>query len=283
MQTRTRLNIALTGGLVVIAGLFWLSGNESERAVPLIDLPPRAVTQMAVVVNGEARWRLESQPDGWRLTAPVEAPAKPERVNQMLQLLRAPISRRISVDEVSPARFGLDEPRFVIHANDRSVAVGDSHPTERMQYYRRGDEIVLASELLALQFGRDAESLIDDRLLPPGSAIGHIMYPNHQLGRGNDGRWQVQPGVAEFEDGDAERLARNWTQARAEQVLAWPPSDRVDRNRTITVTLRDGTRRHFYVLPGEGPLELACPETGVRYRMPEGSGQALMPPEAGDA
>lgn len=283
MQTRTRLNIALVGGLAVIAALFWLSGKEAERAIPLIDLPPRAVTQLAVVVDDEARWRLERQPDGWRLTAPVDAPARPERVNQLLQLIRAPIVRRISADQAPPARFGLDSPRFRILANDRELAVGDSHPSERQQYYLRGDEVVLATELLALQFGRDATGLIDDRLLPPDAAVSHIDFPGHRLGRGQDGRWRIEPAVAEFEDGDAEQLLRNWGQARAEQVLAWPEAADFNRARTVTVHFRDGRRRHFHLFDEEGRLSLVCPETGVRYRMPDGSRQALLPPEAGDA
>lgn len=269
---------------MVIAALFWLSGKETERAIPLIDLPPRAVTQLAVVVDGEARWRLERQPDGWRLTVPVDAPARPERVGQLLQLIRAPIVRRISADDAPPARFGLDSPRFRILANDRELAVGDSHPSERQQYYRRGDEVVLATELLALQFGRDATGLIDDRLLPPDTAVSHIDFPGgHRLGRGQDGRWRIEPAVAEYGDGDAEQLLRNWGRARADQVLAWPEAADFDRARTVTVHFSDGRRRHFHLFEEEGGLSLVCPETGVRYRMPDGSRQALLPPEAGDA
>lgn len=283
MQTRSKLNIALIGGLAVVALLFWLAGRDDGGATPLVERPMGAIETLSVRADGRLQWTLEHQADGWRVTAPLAAPARADRVRQLLQLLRAPIGERYSLEQAPPARFGLAEPALTIEVDGEALAVGDGEPVGRQRYVRRGDEVVLVNELVYYQFARGVDALLDNRLLPPDAGIARIRFPDHRLERNEAGRWALTPGAEAFEEGDPERLMENWRQAEARQVLAWPVPVAEPAEPAIVVELSDGRRRHFHrVDEGEG-LTLACPETGLRYRFPAGAAAALLPPEDGDA
>ncbi|MEA5446097.1 DUF4340 domain-containing protein [Gammaproteobacteria bacterium AB-CW1] len=276
MQTRTRLNIALVGGLVVIGLLFWLAGREQAGQAPLLDRDPSAVSQVSVEAEGELRWRMARRDEGWWLEEPESGPADRERVGQLLPLLRAPVHARYPLEEVEPAQFGLDEPVLVIQVDGERLAVGDGEPVNRRRYVQRGnDDIVLVDEIVYFQFDRPGREFLDHRLLPAGAAVEAITFSGHELTRDDEGRWRLEPMPEAYQAEDNERLIENWQAARARKLSGF---DGEADGAAVAVRLVDGRERRFLVLEDEEGLVLASPDTGLRYRFPAREADALLPP-----
>ncbi|MDQ2070493.1 DUF4340 domain-containing protein [Natronospira bacteriovora] len=275
------MNIFLLGGLAVIGLLFWLAMDEEAGDEPLLDIPVGEIREVSARDDGGLLWRLVPTETGWRLTGEMAAPAHPERVRQMLVLLRAPVHGRYSVDDLDPARVGLDQPVLRIEVNGQALTVGDSEPVQRRRYVQRGDEILLVDELVYLQLARSGIVLVDNRLLPGGGPVEAIEFPGQTLARGEAGRWTLTPGgeaVAQLDEDDLARLARNWETAQSREAMGWM-GETVDVP-LIRVHQRDGRTRVFHVVEDSAAaVTLASPETGLRYRFPAGQRPALLLPD----
>ena len=279
MQSRTRLNIALVAGLAVIAVLFWLAAREEAGDRPMLDLESAAVERIQALEGERLHWSLVRDGDDWRIEEPLQAPAHPDRVTMMLQLLRAPVRARYAVEDVELARFGLDEPALTVRVNEHVLILGDGEPVQRRRYVRLGDEVLLVDDIVFHQFNRRAEVLVDNRLLPGGGPVEMIEFGALRLSLDDAGRWGLKPvteGLAHLESDDLARMSRNWMDAQAPETLGWPVPD-LDAP-MIRVRQADGSIRLFYLLESnDGQVTLGSPDTGLRYRFPATQRPALMP------
>jgi|GEM_PF-2662076 len=277
MQSRTRLNIALLGGLIVIGLLFWLSFRDQAGGDPLLDRTVADIEHIEVRVDGMPSWSAQQGESGWQIRTPLIAPAHPERLNSLLSLLRLPVHGRYSVEEVDLARFGLDAPLLEIRVDGETLWVGDEEPVNRRRYVRKGEEVLLLDDIFYFQFDRPPQALVDHRLLPRDSAIKAIDFGRYQLAQVSGGRWDFSGDVPEeMAVGDADQLAGNWREAQAGLVLA-PDPEAPEADGRITVEMADGRERRFDFFLAEDHFILYSPENAVRYRFPMSQRSALIP------
>ena len=258
---------------MVIGALFWFSLHE-EAGDPMLALDPQDLQELRVDADGVARLRLERREGDWHMTHPLAIRADEERLRQLLPLLRAPVRSRYSVDEVDPARFGLDDPVLRLRANGQQILFGDMEGVDRQRYARVGDEILLVDEMVFFQFNRPPEILADHRPLPPGHAIESIEFPGRTLVRDEAGRWQLDPAEG-LEQADAETVAAGWRDARADSVAAWPRP--MESALLIRVHLEDGSTRVFHLLDSDERLLLGDAEHGLLYQFPRAAVGQLLP------
>lgn len=273
MRAKTRLNIALVAGLVVIGALLWL-GLHEDVADPMLELDPENLQELSVDAGGVERLRLERREGDWYLSHPLAIRADEERLRQLLPLLRAPVRNRYSVDEVDPARFGLDDPALRLRANGQEILFGDMEGVDRQRYARVGDEILLVDEMVFFQFNRPPEILADHHPLPPETDIDSIEFPGRTLARDEAGRWQLEPAEG-LEQADAETVAAGWRDARADSVAAWPRP--MEQALLIRVHLEDGSTRVFHLLDSDERVLLGDAEHGLLYQFPRAAVGQLLP------
>jgi hypothetical protein len=110
--------------------------------------------------------RLERVGEQWRLRAPFDFPADSSTVSSTLgSLANLTADRRIAVEEIEPAEYGLDDPAAEVTlemagGGERSIAVGDELPlgSKRALLIDGGDEVIIASGW----FVNDLERKTDD-------------------------------------------------------------------------------------------------------------------------
>lgn len=280
MQSRTKLNFALVGGLAVIAALFWLAAREDAGDRPMLETATADIERIQAWEGDRLHWSLVRDGEQWRIDEPLQAPAHPERVAMILQLLRAPVRGRYAVADVELARFGLDEPALTVRVNGQTLNLGDGEPVQRRRYVQLGDEVLLVDDLVFHQFNRRAEVMVDNRLLPGGGPVEAIEFGPLRLSLDDAGRWSLQPeteALAHLESDDLARMGRNWAEAQAPETLGWPAPD-LDAP-LIRIRQADGSTRLFYLLESNDyEVMLGNPDTALRYRFPANQRPALMPP-----
>jgi hypothetical protein len=121
----------------------------------------------AVEIESESgHVRLEKVGEQWRLRLPLDFPADSSTVSSTLgSLANLTADRRMAVEEIEPAEYGLDDPTAEVTlemagGGERTIAVGDELPlgSKRAILIDGGDEVIIASGW----FVNDLEREIDD-------------------------------------------------------------------------------------------------------------------------
>jgi hypothetical protein len=83
---------------------------------------------------------------GWRITHPVERPARPGRVAQLLALAEAPVAY---CQPLGPrgANFGVERPNAVVQLNDHRIAFGDRDATRKARYAAIDDRVCVVDDV----------------------------------------------------------------------------------------------------------------------------------------
>ena len=138
------LALILLVGLGILTYVAEFRGKEgADKAAAAKERPiaiDRASLKAIRITNGNGELRLEKEGEGWKLTAPIQAPADKDAVEGLINAVEmAHVERRIK-DEGSRKDFGLDPPRATLQietaagGQGETLAVGDSNPIGGTRY-----------------------------------------------------------------------------------------------------------------------------------------------------
>ncbi len=127
---RVNLALAVLAAALLALHLWPGAGQDAAR---LTSVDPAAVQQVRIERADRLEIALERQAVGWRLTHPLEAPALPRRVEQLLAVARAPVHQAFAA-EGGLERYGLTRPAAVLQLDGLRVAFGDRDPSQRRRY-----------------------------------------------------------------------------------------------------------------------------------------------------
>lgn len=223
MNVRTTwLLLLLVLGLGAFIAFFERKSDSTERSRELaqlaLRLQPDAITRVRLV-SPAFTMELAKQGDGWRIMAPLQAPADDSRIEQLLLgLALLPRSHIVTEDQLKrrrqkPEDFGFDQPRWRIATGNRDtesmLLVGRDAPTGESLYLQvtgRNEVIVVPTNLLALL--PISVSDFRDRRLVPGDPedVARLELRSRsgfvQLSRTGSGDWTMVKPVATRTQGD---------------------------------------------------------------------------------
>jgi len=143
------------------------TSDESTAAAEKVLLGFERDDVMGIVIErAEGRVRLEKVGEEWRLREPFDFPADSSVVSSTLgSLTNLTADRRLTVDEVDPAGYGLEQPAVKVtlrmaDGGERVIAVGDELPlgSKRALRVDGSDGVTIA----AGWFASDLEREVDD-------------------------------------------------------------------------------------------------------------------------
>jgi hypothetical protein len=145
--------------IVLLAVDNWPTGGAA--ATPLTDMLPQDIDSLRVERGNRLTLAFERDPQGWRMTHPLQATAEPHRVARLLAVATAPTAHCNPVAD-DAAAFGIASPTAVLQLDDQRLAFGDREATQQARYVRVGDQVCVIDDawfhLLALpasHFARD--------------------------------------------------------------------------------------------------------------------------------
>jgi len=241
--------------MLLAAALLLLALNLLDRGGPdgtAVELPEIAAAPAAEVTRIELsdairKIVLEPGPDGggWRLTAPVEAPADAQMVDALLDAFDAPIPVDVRVDAGNLDTYGLDAGNGVIvelwtggDLPSTSLTVGNPAPGGSSFVRLSGDDAIYRARVgtrdryptkagqwrnrVPLGFARTDVVEVEGRV---GDGATWTLRRGDSPGLGDDGlpvpgRWQLDPDPGWSADHDAIDAALvRAGRARADEVL----------------------------------------------------------------
>jgi len=263
MGRHARITLLLAGVAVLLAllSLWPRSANPPDTQAAITGISSETISRIRIERPGAEAVHMERHTDGWRLTAPLQAPAHPARVNGLLSLLGEPSLSTLAVVVTDLARFQLEPPNVTLYLDDEQFEFGDSTVLDSNRYLRYRDTVHVVADTVYFQFHQDPGFFVDTRLLPPDTKVRELRLPSLTLTRVK-GSWHAEPALPDSDDA-AHDVVREWRSARALTVRRL--EDAPDAA-TVIVETADGTFQ-FQVRSSDTGVILARPALGIQYHL----------------
>lgn len=260
---KRRFPVLLLGiaAIVVLSSLlFDHARHHSPHTHPLFTLAPGAITRL------DARWAsgkhiaLHRGPNGWRISAPVRAPANATRIDAFLDALSEPVARSYSPASVPLTSAGLDPARLILEVNHQRAELGRLNPAGGLRYIRRGRHVFVVADTLLQRLAAGPWQFISTRLVAPGRTITGVSAGNPPTALGPS-------------------AVTAWQNARALNVGP-PPRPTPPVLDHVRLTLAPSAATTGFNVISRRPLKLTRPGSGLVYTFGPAAASHLLPPRA---
>ena len=270
MSPRSGRNFALLILIVALALVAHFRPGKPKEVPPigLLDMDTSGIDRIELL-NPDAIV-LERKAGTWFLTAPMEAPANPLRIEQLLDITKTKSEVRYSMKDLKPTPFGLDKPLAILKLNDQLMTFGATDPLSFRRYVEVGETLHLVSDGFSHHLTAQATDYVQKKLVADGVTIKSLTLPGLKIERAVDGSLLVTPPRSGF---DAKELLSAWESARAIEVQRGDPTM---IGETIRLDLLGGATTEFVVVQKSPELVLLRRDLGLTFLMtPETSKELL--------
>jgi hypothetical protein len=272
MRARRWLNLALAGVVTLLAFFAWRT-PQSPDTYAVSRKTPESVATVRIERPGQASVVLQGQNGAWRMRQPFAARANPERLQRLLDFLRARAERRLPAENL--ARYDLDKPLLTLAFDDERFLFGPTAPLDGRQYVANGAYVYLLDPRLALAaYGRPGD-FADPRLLEDGARVVAIDTATLKARLDAAGHWQLTPANETLSQDRLNRWADAWRLADAIGVEPRPPGKALG---TLRLGLRDGRAIELEILATTPEFVLVRQDEGLAYHFPAQAAASLLAP-----
>ncbi len=262
MNKNNILNLVLFIVVISLASVIYFSEEVSTELDRLSTIDITEISSIEIRHNSNTT-AIEKQADGhWQITRPVNIAANDFRINSVLELLKAPVHSRYSVNEINLASIGLEKPATTIRLNELNIAFGIVNPATELRYLRLGDSIYTIEDiyypLLSSHFG----TLVSLNLLAKDSRIEKLILLNQTISQGEKGFWQSNITIS------ADRINQiidHWQYDQAFGVHSYLEREPLGE---VFIYLQGQPQPISFLITDTDPwLILARPEIGLEYHL----------------
>ena len=286
MRSRWLLNFTLLLGVGLLAGLL-LYERPPAPVTRVSNLEPSAFSQVRFQPYQEEAFTLERDPNGWRLTAPLNLAANSVRVESLLAVASAQSLDGFRAAGNDLEQFGLLPPRARLELGREVFEFGDTDPLDGRRYVLHAGQVHLVTDAFFQHLGASAASYVHPAPLGPGAEPTRIVLPTTRVFL-RDGSWQSvgtadedghpdhpEPSLADHSPDQLGELAARWSAAQAVSVETLRPE--LPWQSKVQVAIRNHPEPlDFLVLTREYDLLLGRLDTGVQYRLVRSTGDRLL-------
>ena len=264
MKKRLIINLVLFIVLLALAALVWLKPEQKTTQQPrLVDLDINAINLIHIERAGAKPIKLTKHPQGWRLSAPIDAKALAGKVERLLKISQIKPAIHYPLERDALARFGLQTPVASIYFNDINVLIGKTENVNSRRYATVGKQLFLLDDTFLPHLTAPLSAYIDNRLLPDDVQIISLQTPSLQLQQAADHSWHnvLNPGKTLSADA-VQTLFDEWRFARAISVNKHLVTELGD---TVSLQLSNQQRLTFQRIEKNNSVLLINPDTQLSY------------------
>lgn len=245
--------------IAALAILLWRHAHAPPpRGRPLFATAPAAATRIDARWASGKRIALRRTREGWRMTAPVHAPADPTRVDAFLAATAEPITRTYTAASVPLTRAGLAPARLTLRINGEHAELGSRNPASGLRYVHKDGRVLVLADTLLPRLAAGPWQFLSTRLLPPGSRLTRVRVDGENAGAS---------------------IRRAWQDARA-RVVGPLPATAPRPLGHVELTLAPGTATLGFAIVARHPLQLLRSGEGLVYTFPPSAASNLLPRRA---
>lgn len=260
-QTRNTLLLLLAVVVLAAAALWQLRREDGGMLRPVAQLDAHAVQGISIRCDGCAARRFEFTQGRWWMREPYDLLASDEAVQRLLAIPRAPLRKRLAVDDLDVRKLGLDPAQATLTfqgASSLQLQFGITEAINGDRYVRVGGDVLLVPDRFSGWLFAPPESELDRHLLPPAAELREVRV---------DGMVRAD-------------LTSAWASAQASRVVAAAQvTAPAATQRQIELLITDQTEPlRFRLSRGEAGYLLQREAPALVYVFDEAAMQQLLPP-----
>lgn len=269
--------------LILVLGLvIWLDPFTEPVPQPqaLTPIDPNTVNRIALSRGGQQQFALEKHElDGesvWYLTEPLEMPANPVKVSQILDLLTTDSLRQYEIESDILAKLGLDPPGWEIALDQTIVQFGKTEPLEQRRYVRVGAKVHLINDRFSQYNFGSPLMLANLDILPVDKSVTEVHLPDKVIKK-VDGQWQSTPSTDAISQSSYNEFIDEWRYAQAQRVTLADQQEQTTTATPVTIYLEKASQPvRLTVESTEQDVIVTNRDWGVRYYLASTIGKRLL-------
>lgn len=301
MRKSRAINLVLFIMIVALGLIVWLDPfpPETPKYSPLTAIDPADVVKISLLKSGNTAFSVTKQigdsSSGWQISEPLQIPANPLKINQLLNLLNTNSLRQYRIKSNNLAKLGLARPAWEIvfqtkvmppsgqssqgaqDSNTITIGFGKTEPVEQKRYVLVNNTVHLINDRVSqFNFGTPL-MLANLDILPVDKSVKEVHLPNKVIRR-VDGQWQSSsPSERNMSQSAYKKFIDEWRYAQASRVALADNSEITSDATPVTVVLEKAEQPvHFMVESSGQDFIVTNKDWGVRYYLTGGAGEKLL-------
>ncbi|WP_455223309.1 DUF4340 domain-containing protein [Kaarinaea lacus] len=275
-------NLILLVIIIVLGLVIWLDPFSEPRVqpVPLTGIDASTISTITLSSSGQLQVKLEKRDlqgkSTWYLTTPLEMPANPVKVGQLLDLLNTDSLRQYEIKSDNLAKLGLDPPGWEIALNQTKVQFGKTEPLEQRRYVLVGAKVHLINDRFSQYNFGSPLMLANLDILPVDKSVSEVHLPDKVIKK-VDGQWQSMPSMEAISQNTFKEFIDEWRYAQALRVTLSDKQEQTTSATPVTIYLEKANQPiHLTVESTDEDVIVTNKDWGVRYYLASNIGKRLL-------
>ena len=161
MSKRALINLLLLTLVAALAAFLYFVPREEPPAPPVIStIAADSIDQISINRSGQTELRFSRLADGWQMLAPLTAPALPNRIKAILDLLHARSHAQYDPAELDLDSSGLRSPAVILKLNGYEFRFGNATALADGRYLLFQNQVYLINDGLYQQLQQPPEFFV---------------------------------------------------------------------------------------------------------------------------
>ncbi len=272
MNKKLLINIGLLAFIVLLV-IVGTSTNEEESQETIIvpDFDIASINDIVITRKDKPELHFNKQGEIWRMESPLKIRVNIARINAMLKLAVSESHGQFNKNEVDLAELGLVTPKISMTLNNVLFKFGVTDGIDQRRYVLYDDTVFMVNDFLYAQLDSKPGFFADTQLLPEGTKLKQIEFPNNTFTLKNN-VWTMQQ-LMDIKPDQLKRLAFSWENAAAISVSSY---QQPQQDFPIILTTSDDKIIRYEIISNNPYLILGRKDLEIQYHMGSDEAEKLL-------
>ncbi len=272
MNKKLLINIGLLAFIVLLV-IVGTSTNEEESQETIIvpDFDIASINDIVITRKDKPELHFNKQGEIWRMESPLKIRVNIARINAMLKLAVSESHGQFNKNEVDLAELGLVTPKISMTLNNVLFKFGVTDGIDQRRYVLYDDTVFMVNDFLYAQLDSKPGFFADTQLLPEGTKLKQIEFPNNTFTLKNN-VWTMQQ-LMDIKPDQLKRLAFSWENAAAISVSSYQQPQQYF---PIILTTSDDKIIRYEIISNNPYLILGRKDLEIQYHMGSDEAEKLL-------
>jgi hypothetical protein len=226
-------------------------------------LKPQQVKSIRIE-TADGSIQLEKNENRWFITSPFQWFADNIAVERIASLVSTKYHSKLPNNEIDISTLGLSIPKAVVTFNQKPVYFGTTNQIGSRRYLMIDSTVYLVDDIHYAFISNGSSGLIDKRLLPTGSGLKSLQFPDFTLNREASGWVSNKPS----QNSDRiQAVIKNWQSLQASSVETYNTG--LTPLKKIIAEFDHAQSKEFFLLSIQPEIIIARPDLNLQYHFPE--------------
>lgn len=242
---------------------------EENTIVSSIDIA--SINNIVITRQNKPELIFSKRQNNWFMDEPLKIRVNIARINAMLKLAKSESHGEFNAKEINLVALELHQPAISMSLNDHQFQFGTTDGIDQRRYVLYQDKVFMVNDFLFAQLDSKPGFFADTLLLPPGTKLKKINFPNNEFSLIDD-TWQMQT-LMDIKPDQITRLVYSWENATAISVSSYQ-TPQIDF--PIVLTTKDDKTIRYEIISTDPYLILGRKDLEIQYHMASDEAQKLL-------